>query len=41
MDKLWASAWRRNQQEIADLGDRVGNVQNALNKNINSVSENV
>ena len=30
MDKLWASAWRRNQQEIADLGDRVGNVQKRL-----------
>ncbi|WP_394220567.1 hypothetical protein [Alteromonas gracilis] len=41
MDKLWASAWRRNQQEIADLGDRVSNVQNALNKNISSVSDDV
>ena len=41
MDKLWASAWRRNQKEIADLGDRVGNVQTALNKNIGSVSDDV
>ena len=41
MDKLWASAWRRNQQEIADLGDRVGNVQTALNKNVSAVSDNV
>ena len=41
MDKLWASAWRRNQQEIADLGDRVGNVQSALNKNISAVSDDV
>ena len=41
MDKLWASAWRRNQQEIADLGDRVGNVQTALNKNISAVSDDV
>ncbi len=41
MDKLWASAWRRNQKEIVDLGDRVSNVQNALNKNIIGVSDNV
>lgn len=41
MDKLWASAWRRNQKEIADLGDRVGNVQTAVNKNINAVSDDV
>tara|TARA_Y100000296_G_scaffold61831_1_gene71748 strand:- start:3440 stop:4234 length:795 start_codon:yes stop_codon:yes gene_type:complete len=36
MDKLWASAWRRNQKEIADLGDRVGNVQTALSKDISA-----
>jgi len=41
MDKLWASAWRRNQKEIADLGDRVGNVQTALNKNIDTVANDV
>lgn len=41
MDKLWASAWRRNQKEIADLGDRVGNVQSALKKDIDAVSQNV
>ncbi|GEA06404.1 hypothetical protein KUL42_11650 [Alteromonas sp. KUL42] len=41
MDKLWASAWRRNQKEIADMGDRIGNVQTALNKNINGVSDEI
>lgn len=41
MDKLWASAWRRNQKEIADLGDRVTNVQSGLEKNIQSVSGDV
>ena len=41
MDKLWASAWRRNQKEIEDLGDRVTNVQTGLEKNIQSVSANV
>lgn len=41
MDKLWASAWRRNQKEIADLGDRVGDVQTAVNKNISAVSDDV
>ncbi|MDY6976973.1 MAG: hypothetical protein SVW51_12240 [Pseudomonadota bacterium] len=41
MDKLWASAWRRNQKEIADLGDRVSNVQTALNKNVSAISDDV
>ena len=41
MDKLWASAWRRNQKEIADLGARVGNVQNAINASISSVADDV
>ena len=41
MDKLWASAWRRNQKEIADLGERVGKVQTSVNKDINAVSEDV
>ena len=41
MDKLWASAWRRNQKEIADLGDRVGNVQTALQGNIKKVADDV
>jgi predicted nucleic acid-binding Zn-ribbon protein len=41
MDKLWASAWRRNQKEIADLGARVGNVQNATNASISSVADDV
>jgi len=40
MDKLWASAWRRNQKEIADLSARVGNVQNNLQESINQVSRN-
>ena len=41
MDKLWASAWRWNQKEIADLGERVSKVQSAANKDINAVSEDV
>ncbi|WP_334047989.1 hypothetical protein [Alteromonas gracilis] len=41
MDKLWASAWRRNQKEIADLGDRVVNVKTALNKNVSAVADDV
>lgn len=41
MDKLWASAWRRNQKEIADMGDRIGNVQTALNNKINGVSDEI
>ncbi len=41
MDKLWASAWRRNQKEIADLGERVGNVQKSLNGDIKAVSQDV
>ncbi|WP_420933045.1 hypothetical protein ACOJR9_11115 [Alteromonas sp. A081] len=41
MDKLWASAWRRNQKEIADLGERVSKVQSTANKDINAVSEDV
>jgi peptidoglycan hydrolase CwlO-like protein len=41
MDKLWASAWRRNQKEIADLGDRVSNVQTSLDKSIVGVADDV
>ncbi|MEW9796629.1 hypothetical protein [Alteromonas sp. CYL-A6] len=41
MDKLWASAWRRNQKEIADLGERVTNVQSAINGNIQNVADDV
>lgn len=40
MDKLWASAWRRNQKEIADLSARVTNVQDNLQESINQVSRN-
>lgn len=41
MDKLWASAWRRNQKEIADLGERVSKVQNDLKGSVNAVSQDV
>lgn len=41
MDKLWASAWRRNQKEIADLGDRVSSVQTSLDKSIVGVADDV
>lgn len=41
MDKLWASAWRRNQKEIADLGDRVGSVKSSLDKQIDGVDKDV
>lgn len=34
MDKLWASAWRRNQKEIADLGARVTTVKNGFDASI-------
>lgn len=40
MDKLWASAWRRNQKEITDLAARVSNIQNNLQESINQVSRN-
>lgn len=40
MDKLWASAWRRNQKEIAELADKVGNVQSNLNESISQVARN-
>lgn len=32
MDKLWASAWRRNQQEIKSLEGNLGNFQKDVNK---------
>ena len=38
MDKLWASAWRRNQKEIADLSARVTSVQNGLQDSITQVA---
>lgn len=41
MDKLWASAWRRNQQEIANLGDRISSTTTSLQGNITTVSDDV
>lgn len=32
MDKLWASAWRRNQQEIKSLESNLGGFQKDVNK---------
>lgn len=40
MDKLWASAWRRNQKEIADLSARVSTVQSNLQESISQVARN-
>lgn len=40
MDKLWASAWRRNQKEISDLAAKVDSVQKNLQESINQVSRN-
>ena len=39
MDKLWASAWRRNQKEITDLGDKLNATENSLKKSITTVTE--
>lgn len=41
MDKLWASAWRRNQKEITDLGAKVNTMQKDLNGSISSVADDV
>ncbi|MCW8108210.1 hypothetical protein OPS25_06855 [Alteromonas ponticola] len=41
MDKLWASAWRRNQKEIADLVEKTNDMQNSLSSSVRSVSQNV
>jgi len=41
MDKLWASAWRRNQKEITDLGDKLNATENSLKKSITTVTEDV
>lgn len=41
MDKLWASAWRRNQKDITDLGDKVNGMQKTLTGSISTVAEDV
>ncbi|TPV60914.1 hypothetical protein FJ444_04645 [Aestuariibacter sp. GS-14] len=41
MDKLWASAWRRNQKEIADLTDRSTADKKQLQESIGQVSRNL
>lgn len=41
MDKLWASAWRRNQKEITDLGEKLTSVQNSMKSNIDQVGSTV
>jgi chromosome segregation ATPase len=39
MDKLWASAWRRNQEEIKALNSKSINMAQQQNKNTSSVSQ--
>jgi hypothetical protein len=39
MDKLWASAWRRNQEEIKALNSKSINMAQQQNKNTGSVSQ--
>lgn len=41
MDKLWASAWRRNQKEIADLSDKTNADKKQLQESIGQVSRNL
>ena len=41
MDKLWASAWRRNQKEIADLSDRTNADKKQLQESVGQVSRNL
>lgn len=40
MDKLWASAWRRNQKEIADLSALLTKTANGLEESIGQVRRN-
>lgn len=40
MDKLWASAWRRNQKEIGELGDKLKADKAALEESIGLVARN-
>lgn len=39
MDKLWASAWRRNQKEITELGEKLTKTDTTLNAAVNSLKE--
>jgi chromosome segregation ATPase len=39
MDKLWASAWRRNQQEIKTLSANLKDLQNDANKLVKEVDD--
>ncbi|GGF55117.1 hypothetical protein [Alteromonas lipolytica] len=41
MDKLWASAWRRNQKEIADLSDKVAGDKKDLLESVSQVARNL
>ncbi|MCW8090240.1 hypothetical protein [Alteromonas sp. ASW11-130] len=41
MDKLWASAWRRNQKEIADLVEKTNTIQSSLTSSVKSVNQSV
>ncbi len=38
MDKLWASAWRRNQKEIKELNSQSKKVKNQQTKNTNAIN---
>lgn len=40
MDKLWASAWRRNQKEISDLSEKVDANKANVNESISQVARN-
>lgn len=41
MDKLWASAWRRNQQEIKTLNGQVSNVRSDTQKLLSDINKKV
>lgn len=40
MDKLWASAWRRNQKEISDLSAKVDGNKASFNESLSQVARN-
>lgn len=41
MDKLWASAWRKNQEEIKSLGSNVVTLKSDVDKSITDVTKKV
>ncbi|NMH61172.1 hypothetical protein [Alteromonas ponticola] len=41
MDKLWASAWRRNQKEIADLVEKTNGIQSSLTSSVSTANQNI